>query len=131
MGRACRAVALLAALALAWATGHAQDDALVEDDFLDFLEYLGSTFCADFYNKVVLLVADHFGERKIESVSDFRPSLHRDTKTRPACLAAVHGNDKQVFPAGFVDWVHIGTFKKDPILDRNGMQFTRTHANKR
>jgi hypothetical protein len=77
----------------------------------------------------VIVAMYQFRQNQIRSSSSrVGPSSHRSAKTRAGRLCALHGYYEDSFPPSVIDGIPIPTVEEHPILNPDGRQFARAHA---
>src|SRR5208283_3152425 len=73
-------------------------------------------------------LVEHFGERHIETRTGFGACVHGRAEARTAGLHTIDRDDEYILAMQLVHRIDVGTLQEYLVLDAQGMQFTRAHA---
>ena len=65
---------------------------------------------------------------QVETRRNLGAGLHGCAETSPTCLTAVHSHDEGVLSSALVDGIHIGTTRKNLVLNGDRVQLTGANA---
>ena len=91
-------------------------------------EQIGPCLCADAHDEMVTPLVENFGERQVETRTGFGACVHGRAEARATRLDTIHRDDEYIFAMQFIDSIDVGTLQKYFVLDAQGVQFTRAHA---